>query len=107
MSRRRFRPIHSLNLLCCIFLVGLMQASGANLLIKGGTLIDGTGGAPIPNARILIEGNKIKKVWSGDATQETLPPNTQVVEAAGKFIIPGLIDSHIHYSWYEGELFLE
>ena len=35
-----------------------------------------------------------------------MPPGTQVVDAGGKFIIPGLIDSHVHYAWYEGELFL-
>ncbi len=102
----RFLPIVLLNLVLCMLVSGLTELHGANLLIKGGTLIDGTGGTPIPNARILIEGNTIQKVWSGDATQEALPPGTQVVDAGGKFIIPGLIDSHVHYAWYEGELFL-
>ena len=103
---RRFLPIGLLNLILCLFVSGWTAANGANLLIKGGTLIDGTGGAPIRNARILIEGSTIRKVWSGDAASETLPPGTQVVDAGGKFIIPGLIDSHVHYAWYEGELFL-
>jgi hypothetical protein len=35
-----------------------------------------------------------------------LPDGTQITEAEGKFIIPGLIDSHVHYDWWEGELFI-
>jgi hypothetical protein len=82
------------------------SADAANLLIRGGTLIDGTGRAPVENARILISGDVIQRIWSGDAGAPPIPQDTQVIEAEGKFIIPGLIDSHTHYNWYMGELFL-
>ena len=89
-----------------LFILGLSSASARNLLIQGGTLIDGTGKAPIPNVRILIEGNKISQILTDATVALSLPPDTQVVNAQGKFIIPGLIDSHVHYREYMGELFL-
>src|SRR5205814_5540374 len=81
-------------------------ANAASLLVRGGTLIDGTGRAPIANARVLITDGRIARIWSGDTGAPPIPTGTQVVEAGGKFIIPGLIDSHVHYNWYMGELFL-
>ena len=87
-------------------LLALPEANAANLLIQGATLIDGTGKAPIVDARILIEGNVIRRIWSGAEAAPSLPPGTQVVDARGKFVIPGLIDSHVHYRPYMGEMLL-
>ena len=106
MIQTAFRPVRLLHLALCLLVAGLIPVQAASLLVRGGTLIDGTGSAPIPNARILITDGVIARVWSGDASAPALPPGTTVVEAGGKFIIPGLIDSHIHYNWYMGELFL-
>ena len=89
-----------------ILLLALPDANAKNLLIQGATLIDGTGKAPIADVRILIEGNVIRRIWSGADAQPILEPGTQVVDARGKFVIPGLIDSHVHYRPYMGELFL-
>src|SRR5437867_4328187 len=91
--------------IACLLLF-LSDANAANLLIQGATLIDGTGRAPLAGARILIEGNVIRRIWSGAEAAPPLPPGTQVVDARGKFIIPGLIDSHVHYRPYMGEMFL-
>src|SRR5438128_6850722 len=87
-------------------LLALPDADAGNLLIQGATLIDGTGKPPIADARILIEGNIIRRIWSGAEAAPSLPPGTQVVDARGKFVIPGLIDSHVHYRPYMGEMFL-
>lgn len=62
------------------------------LLIKGGTLIDGTGAPPVRDCDVLIEGKNIKSVGKGI----TVPTKARVIEAKGKTIMPGLIDSHIH-----------
>ncbi len=64
----------------------------AALVIEGGTLIDGTGGAPVRDSVIIIQGNKIANV--GRKGQATYPPNAQVIKADGKFIVPGLWDAH-------------
>src|SRR3989454_4840989 len=103
---RRIRLIGHLSISLCLLFFALTQANAASLLVRGGTLIDGTGGAPIANARILITDGTIARVWSGDTGAPALPAGTQIIEADGKFIIPGLIDSHVHYNWYMGELFL-
>jgi hypothetical protein len=90
----------------CLLLSGAAAVNAQNLLVKGGTLIDGTGTTPVPNARVLIVDGIIQKVWSGEAGSPALPPGTKVVDAADKYLIPGLIESHIHYAWYMGEMFL-
>src|SRR5207244_8260006 len=87
-------------------LLAVLDANGTNLLIQGATLIDGTGKPPIVDARILIEGNVIRQIWNGTEAAPNMPPGTQVVDARGKFVIPGLIDSHVHYRPYMGEMFL-
>src|SRR3990167_66294 len=74
------------------------------LCIKGGTVIDGRGGSPIPGATILIDGERIKEIGPGAAVP--VPQGATVVEASGKYILPGLIDSHVHYRDYMPELFL-
>src|SRR5689334_1460365 len=92
-------------LVAAVFSVG--WAAAGNLLIQGATLIDGTGKAALSDANILVEGNVISKVWSGNAGRPaSLPPNTTVMDVRGKFVIPGLIDSHVHYRPYMGEMFL-
>jgi imidazolonepropionase-like amidohydrolase len=64
------------------------------VVIRGATLIDGAGAPPLPDAAIVIEGGKILAV--GPSAQVKAPPGAEVVEAAGKFIIPGLVDLHTH-----------
>lgn len=76
----------------------------AALVIEGGTLIDGKGGAPVPDALIIIRGNKIETV--SRKGQASYPAGAQVLKADGKFILPGLMNSHVHYQWWMPELML-
>ena len=62
--------------------------------------------APLKDASVYIQDGIIKNVWSGIKGAPALPADVKVVDAKGKYVIPGLIDSHVHYNWYEGELFL-
>ncbi|MBI2821903.1 MAG: amidohydrolase family protein [Acidobacteria bacterium] len=63
--------------------------------IRGATLIDGTGRPPVAGVAILIQGGRILRI---DQQANLQPPaGAHVVEAAGKYIVPGLIDSHVHY----------
>jgi imidazolonepropionase-like amidohydrolase len=73
-------------------------------LILGATLIDGNGGAPRPNAAVLITGDKIAAV--GSAADVKAPAGADVVHADGKYIIPGLWESHMHYRSWHGDLAL-
>jgi len=64
------------------------------IAVVGGTLIDGSGKEPLPNAVIIIEGDKIKAV--GPAAKIKIPDGATKIDAAGKWILPGFIDCHIH-----------
>ncbi len=74
------------------------------LVIEGGTLIDGNGGAPVADSVVVIQGNKIASV--GRKGQVTVPSGARVINATGKFVLPGLWDSQVAYSWYFGEAML-
>ncbi|MCZ6489250.1 MAG: amidohydrolase family protein [Acidobacteria bacterium] len=74
------------------------------LVIEGGTLIDGNGGAPVRDVLIIVQGNKITNV--SRKGQVSYPANAQVIQADGKFIVPGLWDSQVNYAWFWGEAML-
>jgi imidazolonepropionase-like amidohydrolase len=80
------------------------QGAATALVIQGGTLIDGNGGAPIVNSVVVIEGNRITAV--GRAGQVSVPAGAQVISAAGKYVLPGLWDAQVNYAWYWGEVML-
>jgi len=78
------------------------MGSNANgvLVIANGTLIDGTGGKPRPNGTIVVRGKMIAEVNA--ATPPDREDGATVIDAAGKFVLPGLIDGHVHLSMYLG-----
>lgn len=73
-------------------------------VIEGGTLIDGTGSPPVPDAAVVIEGNRIRAV--GKRGSVSYPPGARIIDARGKYVLPGLIDAHVHYMEWAPELFL-
>jgi len=77
-----------------------MSAGPTTLVIRNGTLIDGSSKAASRNDAVVIEGNKIKSVGAlpPDVTLEDRR-NVQVIDAAGQWIMPGLIDAHCHMSY--------
>lgn len=83
---------------------GKLGGQSRSLVVEGGTLIDGRGGVPLKNAVIVIEGNKITAV--GEKGKVAYPPEAQVISAAGKFVLPGLTDMHVHWDYWMPELFL-
>ena len=69
------------------------------LVITGATLIDGTGGAPLADAVVVIEGDRITAV--GPRDKIPIPKGATVVDARGKFLLPGLWDMHAHFEQVE------
>jgi len=61
---------------------------------SGFTLIDGTTRAPIPNATLLVRGGRV--IAAGPSSSVSIPAGAQRTSLAGKFVIPGLINSHGH-----------
>ena len=64
------------------------------LLLDNVRIIDGSGGAPIENGRVVVQGDRITAV--GAAAAVGAPANAERVDLAGKTVIPGLIDLHFH-----------
>jgi dihydroorotase len=62
-----------------------------NLLIKGGRVIDPSQGLD-KVADVLVEGGLVKEIGTGLAA----PAGAEVIDAAGKYVVPGLIDVHVH-----------
>ena len=80
------------------------MTNASRLLIKNGTLIDGTGREPTTNALIAVQGNRITQVGRRDGPSRPETPDDTVIDAAGKYILPGLIDAHCHISLHQGAL---
>ncbi len=77
------------------------QEEGAGwIALTGVTLIDGVSDAPIPDAVILLEGDRI--VAAGPASTVSLPADVEVHPLPGKTVIPGLVNLHAHVGRAEG-----
>jgi imidazolonepropionase-like amidohydrolase len=74
------------------------------VMIDGGTLIDGTGRAPIADAVVVFQDGRIRE--AGRRGDVTAPKDAEVINAKGKTILPGLIDGHCHLRDWMGELYL-
>ncbi|RYG04148.1 MAG: hypothetical protein EON94_02645 [Caulobacteraceae bacterium] len=84
---------------CLAFVPSFAFAEGTAeklTVYKGATLIDGTGAPPRPGMSILVKGERIERVWKEGEIAFKLPPETAVVDVAGQYVLPGLIDSHEH-----------
>ena len=71
-------------------------------VLTGATLIDGNGGEPLKNAAVHIKGDRI--AWVGSAAN--LPADAQDAkqyDVSGKWLMPGLIDAHIHICYNGSE----
>ncbi len=70
-------------------------------IFTGATIIDGTGGTPLENATLLIQGDRIKAIGS-DKFAPSIPSGARTVDLHGKTIIPGLISAHSHLGLTNG-----
>ena len=74
------------------------------LVLRGGTLFDGTGADPVPDAIVVLRGDRIVEV--GPAAKVQVPPNpARVIDVTGGWILPGLIDLHLHFTQQRGDDF--
>jgi cytosine/adenosine deaminase-related metal-dependent hydrolase len=68
--------------------------TGGSLLIAGATLIDGSGAQPVRDAAVLTSGERIRYAGPSDGLPHARVD--RVLDASGKFVVPGLIDLHTH-----------
>lgn len=71
-----------------------LPARAQTVAVTGGTVIDATGRAPLPNGVVLIRDGRIAAV--GPAASVTIPANATRIDAGGGYVIPGLMDANLH-----------
>ena len=80
-----------------------VNSAGDSLLIVNGTLIDGTGADPVRDSYVFVRGGRIEARGSGPPLPAVIAEASQVIDAEGGTIMPGLIDAHVHISgWLLG-----
>ncbi len=82
---------------CCIlFSARVLEAQDRAVAIVGATVIDGNGGPPIADATLVVVGKRIAAIGPRGSTQ--VPRGAQVINATGKYVTPGFIDTNVHHS---------
>jgi imidazolonepropionase-like amidohydrolase len=66
-----------------------------DLIISNAILIDGTGNVPVSNVNIFIKDGIISHISSKDIKH--VPASTILINATGKYVMPGLVDVHVHF----------
>lgn len=95
------KAFYSLLLIFCIFSCQNQSEENTSMTaFVGATLIDGTGASPISEAVLLVSEGRILEVGT-EATID-IPKGTQRVDMSGKYIMPGMINSHGHIGGTEG-----
>jgi hypothetical protein len=80
-------------LACLLTFLSLPPPQSATAFV-GATVIDGMGAPPQPDCVMVTRGNRIAAVGSRSSTP--IPADAKVVDIHGKWIVPGLIDMHVH-----------
>lgn len=102
---KAFRNLIALAYACFVILYPVGASAGAptpfapsaeQVLYRGATLIDGTGGPPRANMNVLVAGERIEKVFSNGSLDKTDVSKARIIDLQGRYLMPGLIDSHVH-----------
>ena len=75
----------------------------APVALVGATLVDGTGAPPIPDAAVVVKDGRV--ACAGPRASCAVPTGTDTMDLHGLWVIPGLIDAHVHFAqtgWVDG-----
>jgi imidazolonepropionase-like amidohydrolase len=75
-------------------------ADAETIALSHFTLIDGTGKAPVADQALIITDGRLR--WVGPAARLKVPKGAVVENLKGKYVLPGLIDSHVHLGLVNG-----
>jgi imidazolonepropionase-like amidohydrolase len=86
-----------IRLLLAVLALALSAAAPAQRVVyRGATLIDGTGSAPRPNMAVIANDGRIEAVLPAARLTAAMTEGAEIVDLAGRWLLPGLIDSHQH-----------
>ncbi len=89
MSMDSFRLTNSNELSACA-----MGRIPADLVIKNGQWVCVQTGEILPNTDIAVHSGRI--AWVGENADHTIGPETRLIDAQGRYLVPGLLDAHMH-----------
>jgi len=84
-----------LSVIALLVAIPILAWQSSVTVILGPTIIDGTGRPGIKNGALVIENGRIRDV--GPRGNVRIPANAKLIDAKNKFVIPGLIDAHVHF----------
>jgi len=82
-----------------VLTVVALRAQGGVIVFDGARILDGNGGAPIENGRLVVQGGRITA--AGAAASVPVPSGATRIDVGGKTIMPAMINVHAHMG-YEG-----
>ncbi|HEX6465128.1 MAG TPA: amidohydrolase family protein [Vicinamibacterales bacterium] len=88
------RTIRGLTLDAATALPRVEPFRSSHFALTGARLVDGTGGAPVEHAVVLVNNGKIEAAGGADAVR--VPKGVPSIDVTGKTILPGLWDMHAH-----------
>jgi len=88
-------------LVAALLAVAFAGAGGAEtIVLRHFTLVDGTGRAPVADQALVAVDGRLK--WVGPDTRLKVPAGAAIEDLRGKYVLPGLIDSHVHLGLVDG-----
>lgn len=82
-------------LLLVIACLAAPLALAQNLVLRGGTVVNPDGSAPFADAVVVIRDGRIADI--GRAGRVHVPDGFTIIDATGKWIVPGYVDAHVHF----------
>jgi imidazolonepropionase-like amidohydrolase len=87
--------LKQISIVCFLFLFLFQAATAQDLAVKGATILTMTNGS-IPNGTLIIQKGKITYIGEGIP----IPTDIKTIDLTDKYVIPGIIDTHVHYALY-------
>jgi imidazolonepropionase-like amidohydrolase len=78
------------------------SASASPLVLTHATVVDGTGAPSRPDTTIVIDGKTIQAIYPSGSQPD--PKDARVEDLRGRYVIPGLIDAHVHITDVEPDI---
>ncbi len=83
-------------ILLTVLLTGTAFADSPTTLIHAGTLLAVPGEAPLARQTLVINGDRIVRIESGFTDPDSFDGEVNVIDLSDKFVLPGLMDMHVH-----------